>query len=327
MPEVDPSRAPQAVPVSVEPGRFPIIDVPHDAPEEVERAGTTVKFWLHERQLLFKQARERTGEDWSEKITSELAAEMGLPAVYVELAAWKGNAGIVTGSFLQPGEEFIEAQELRRRTEEKGTSHIKFEPSPLTLRSLFELLAVIQQPLRWPPPNELLTTAETFIGYLVFDAWVCNEDRHDRNWGVIDVTCGSGSPHCYHLAPTFDHASSLGREFSDEQRTVMLSTGQVVDYVARCPSGVHPDAADTAGRAPAPDVKPMPVHELLRAIAKIHPGALRSWLSRLLDIPVAHVERLYNRLPSNSISPLSRTFALELMTVNRQRLEQLYSER
>jgi hypothetical protein len=58
-----------------------------------------------------------------------------------------------------------------------------------------------------------------FASYLVLDALIGNTDRHHMNWGVLD---DPGSPRV--LAPTFDHASSLGFLLSDEQRNLRLDT-------------------------------------------------------------------------------------------------------
>ena len=36
-----------------------------------------------------------------------------------------------------------------------------------------------------PPDCGVLTAPEVFAGYLVLDAWVANQDRHDQNWAVL----------------------------------------------------------------------------------------------------------------------------------------------
>ena len=43
--------------------------------------------------ILFKYNRPNTGEDWSEKIASELAQLLGLPHATVELATFEGERG------------------------------------------------------------------------------------------------------------------------------------------------------------------------------------------------------------------------------------------
>ena len=55
--------------------KFPIIKIPENAPQDTEYMGTKEKFWFHDSEFglcLYKKARQNTGEDWAEKITSEL---------------------------------------------------------------------------------------------------------------------------------------------------------------------------------------------------------------------------------------------------------------
>ncbi len=82
---------------------FPIITVPTDAAEATEAMGTKFKFWFHDPEFgycLYKQARNNTGEDWAEKIASELCELLGLPHAKYELATWDGNCGTVSPSFV-----------------------------------------------------------------------------------------------------------------------------------------------------------------------------------------------------------------------------------
>jgi serine/threonine protein kinase HipA of HipAB toxin-antitoxin module len=45
---------------------------------------------------------------------------------------------------------------------------------------------------------------DVFLGYLMLDAWIANLDRHHENWGLVLTKDITG-----HLAPSYDHASSL----------------------------------------------------------------------------------------------------------------------
>lgn len=52
---------------------FPIFEISLDAAEAPEAMGTKPKFWFEHPEFgrcLFKQARSKTGEDWSEKIAA-----------------------------------------------------------------------------------------------------------------------------------------------------------------------------------------------------------------------------------------------------------------
>ncbi len=82
---------------------FPIIEIPPDAPGEDEQMGTKEKFWFdHDTfdRCLYKKARPNTGEDWSEKIASELCQLLQLPHAKYELATFEGNRGTISRYFL-----------------------------------------------------------------------------------------------------------------------------------------------------------------------------------------------------------------------------------
>ena len=76
---------------------FPIIEVTPAmrSGSEVEQLGSKPKFWFtyEKEKWLFKEARKNTGEDWSEKLASEIAKLMGLTTHHTELAIWNGKRG------------------------------------------------------------------------------------------------------------------------------------------------------------------------------------------------------------------------------------------
>jgi hypothetical protein len=83
-----------------------------------------------------------------------------------------------------------------------------------------------------PPPAFLgLDAAGVFAGYLVLDAWVANQDRHDRNWAVLER---ADAPDARHLAPSFDHTSSLGFNLVDARRKrVLAEPGGIKTWVMK----------------------------------------------------------------------------------------------
>lgn len=73
-----------------------------------------------------------------------------------------------------------------------------------------QVLAACQPPLSFagPPP---FSAYDVFAGYLVFDAWISNQDRHEANWSILHSPDGER-----YLAPSYDHAASLGSGLDDE---------------------------------------------------------------------------------------------------------------
>lgn len=91
---------------------FPIFSL---APVDVvgdEQLGSKEKFWFRrqDKLWLFKEARfinapsgrVPTGEDWAEKVASEIAHALAIPAATVELAEFEGRRGSASLNFTTP---------------------------------------------------------------------------------------------------------------------------------------------------------------------------------------------------------------------------------
>ena len=122
------------------------------------------------------------------------------------------------------------------------------------------------------------------VGYVVFDALVGNTDRHHQNWGVLierHVVPGEKPRFTLQLAPTFDHASSLGRELTDERRSQYLRDGTIERYIRNGRGGIFDDPHSKHG------LSPLAVAQL---VAKNYPKFFQPWQARvsaLLDDTVA----------------------------------------
>jgi hypothetical protein len=81
---------------------YPIIHIKNY--EEIEPLGTKEKFWFYDEQdrvrKLFKIGRSGTGENWAEKVTSELAHLLNIPCASYDFAIWNDKKGVVSSSFV-----------------------------------------------------------------------------------------------------------------------------------------------------------------------------------------------------------------------------------
>ena len=135
--------------------------------------------------------------------------------------------------------------------------------------------SLVDLPLNWQAPHNIKAAIDTFIGYLLLDAWIGNSDRHHENWGFINF---NGS----YLAPTYNHASSLDRNESDDKRQARLKTNDrgfsVEAYVNKYKSCLHAQSGNN---------KPFKIFEAFYEAAKLCPELdLRT--STHLDIPNPH---------------------------------------
>lgn len=175
-----------------------------------------------------------------------------------------------------------------------------------TVPAVFEALERnrVHPPATWGGPA--CSGAEVFVGYLVLDAVIGNSDRHHQNWGVIKTHKGP-----LRLAPTFDHATSLGTKLRDEERQARLDTRDegysVRAYVGRCTSALY--------RAPN-DKKPLRTHGVVEMVRERYPEAVQMWLGRFKGLNDAAVNGLLDRIPEGWASGVERRFAAAVVRNN-----------
>ncbi|MBE9169450.1 hypothetical protein IQ238_18640 [Pleurocapsales cyanobacterium LEGE 06147] len=58
-----------------------------------------------------------------------------------------------------------------------------------TLDNIFRVFAnsSVNLPINWTLLEGIETAIDTFIGYLLLDAWIGNSDHHHENWAFIDL--------------------------------------------------------------------------------------------------------------------------------------------
>ena len=141
-----------------------------------------------------------------------------------------------------------------------------------------------------------------FVGYLLLDAIIGNTDRHHENWGVVATKNAAGA-RTLQLAPTYDHASSLGRELGDAKRSERLrgdGAHGVQGYVERARSALY--------AAPG-DKKPLSPRAAFQHAGALRPAARDAWLQRCAQIGLQGLERPLDLLPPSSAPQIAGTFA------------------
>jgi hypothetical protein len=123
----------------------------------------------------------------------------------------------------------------------------------------------------------------------------------------------SGSDGIHRLAPSYDHASSLGRELLDANRQVRLETKDprqtVEHYILRARSGLYADA--TTARALHPIAA-------FRLASEQRPEAGEVWLDRLDALREDTLRSITQRIPGSVISEFSRRFAFVMLQTARR---------
>jgi hypothetical protein len=298
---------------------YPVIEVDPESVVSDEQLGSKDKFWFEYegQQWLFKEARVIhsphgdvvTGEDWAEKAAAEIAQLIGVQAAHVQLAEYKGKRGCASLNFLpdrsvhlEHGNEILGGRVLGydRTKRQKQTDHT-IENIVAAIRKMFDKQAA----------NAVLSQ---LASYLVLDALICNTDRHHENWGLFWRVLRTDEPvddwdkpvlvKQYDVAPSFDHASSLGRELLDERRERILAEGRMAPYVRNGQGGVYWRSTDRKGANPL---------RLIESASSLYPEFFLGPIKNLSALPVAVIQEVMDEIPADRISQIARHFAKEML--------------
>ena len=291
---------------------YRIHDVSSVEPEWMEQMGSKPKFWFRWAQddqhlWLFKFARRGTGEDWAEKIAAELAAALHIPTATVELAEFHGRRGSISRSFVlrHEGWDLIHGNELLAGCIHGYRREQMFHQSEHTLENIARVLRE-----HFTQPHQFRAQLEQFAGYVVLDALIGNTDRHHQNWGILRRTQGDGSLEEV-LAPSFDHASSLGRNAPPEEQKRRLQEGSVGTYARRGKGGIYVTTTDRRGANPL---------ELVLRSASIMPDAVMPWPVRLSTLSSDRIERIIDAVPDTLMDSTAKRFAVALVEYTKTHL-------
>lgn len=207
---------------------------------EAEMLGTKSKIWVRDkytqRLWLCKQIRYRedgspTGEDWAEVVASKLCELIRIPHAKYHFAEWNEKRAVVSRCVLweyagQLRDELCVFDEVLKLPYLKETAD-KRERS----KEFFTLEAIAKEcqrpdlellPKRALPNQSIKNAWDVLVGYFMLDAWIGNSDRHEQNLAIIERRNKDRVRRF--LSPTFDHASSLGRELTDSSRDALLDS-------------------------------------------------------------------------------------------------------
>jgi hypothetical protein len=242
----------------------------------------------------------------AEKLASELARLVGIPAALVELAARDGVRGALIEDARLPNWEVQAGQAL---IPEVVPDYDPDDPEQRghnihTIQRALARFAV-------PPGSDLpaaFRAFDAFAGYLVFDALIAHGDRHDRNWAVLVPPPETDYPEA--LCPSFDHAASLSFTLTDEMCAQHLRNGTVLRWASRGKASRF----EHRGRSRWQTL----VELAASAISVCGPTTRGFWRERIMSVESDSVGSLVAAAPD--MSQIARDFTVELIMVNRGRL-------
>jgi hypothetical protein len=290
--------------------QFQIISVPDTAAQAPENMGTKYKFWYRnsdQQDYLFKAARDNTGEDWAEKLAAELCQLIHLPHVEYELATFQNKPGSISLSMLPPNAILLHGNEILAIHVSNYPAETLFGNSAHTIELICQAIDLpsVQPPYNWRLPEGITSAMDVFVGYIMFDTWISNGDRHHENWGFIFLN------NTIYLAPTYDHGSCLGRALLDQKRANILANGSVENYVKKSRSAIYATVNDKTA---------LLNFEVFEQLAQVYPNAAKIWLQILSQVNSDEIMGILARVPPTRLSPLARDFTDRILRANQQRL-------
>lgn len=291
--------------------RFDVVDVSDWTAVSQELGGEDAKQWIarHEDAVgesrvqwwVYKPVKRgvtsayRHHDDRAERIANALAALIGLPAADVELARRGQTEGIISRNVTPDGWD-EQAGDVILSEIPGYLSCATDRPKNRIGHNLGNIRHVLLGVLGPPGQREEWPAFDVFVGYLLFDAWIANTDRHARNWAILSR--GDDK----RLAASFDHGSALASGSTDEKL-------ERVDPSRFCCRGMA--SRFEGGHS-------VTLVDLARdAVTTAGPLAQR-WLSALDAVDGRSVQQILFAVPD--MSEVRRNFLEAVLAENRRRL-------
>ena len=299
--------------------KYPIFTVKPEWRSNPEEMGSKTKFWYRKSgektDWLFKHPRPDTGEHWAEKIASEVASVMEIMHAKVELAEFEDergsvtkSRGSVTESFARGGRTLYHGNQILEVTVEGYTLQKKFHESSHNLANIWKVMDSVFIESKDAKQAKLIIAE-----YTVLDALIGNIDRHHENWGILRRRVSDGWRGF--VAPSYDHASSLGRELRDEYRDRLVAENRVGDYVEKGRGAIYWSEEEQRGPSPL---------ELVRRAADTYPDLFRPVSQKFARVDEEVFRQIVDRIPSDWMTSSARKFAIALMCYNYEKLQEIF---
>lgn len=288
------------------------VDVTGWEPADEEQLGTKPKqwirgpddeLWLWKESTIHHDARHgsfRKGDDWSEVVAARVGQRLGVPVARVELATRGERFGVISRKVSDDETEaLVHGNEL---LDEIGVGTGEpHDRTGYTVEAVARSLERVGPPV---PSDELTAAFDWFVGYLVLDALVGNTDRHQDNWATIRSSVGE------RLSPSFDHASCLGFQVSDDERLERLDG-----------RGNRTVASYAAGARTKFEGRPSTFHAAQAALSLVGDVARRYWVEAVASSP--DLLALVSDVPDERMNTTAKRFAVALYAENRRSLSHL----
>jgi len=276
--------------------KFPVVQIA--LPEPTSRmprpGGAIAKYWLDLPDLGRCLIKADLRGAWVEKIAATLAAQIALPVAGCELVERAdGQKMVASPTYL--AENSIESPGEVLLISAYGDN---YPYNPTTILSVIDR-ANISLPSSFTPNSTIATASDLMTGYLIFDAWIGNLDRHSKNWGIQQYLDGR-----VELLPTYDHGLSLGVRIPEDKLPLDLT-----DFSGSLRSSI---ASENSGT--------LSMNDLARRLIELKPEAAKYWCERIGEIERPKIAATFARVPDGWANGQQIAFAIDVCVASRDRL-------
>ena len=297
---------------------YPIVPIEIQS-GEMEGRGTRRKLWVvrqdNQAEWLLKFPRPGTGEHWAEKLVAEIGRLINVDTAHVELAISGDDLATICLSFVPDQDDpyydigpetiWLHGSEFLDWVTPAYDVHRVWSNRAHNIKNIIAAIVEIAGVGRTNPMAGWDTMMD-LASYALLDGLVGNTDRHHENWMVAYVEDAGDIR--MHVSPSFDHASSLGRELFDEHRERILSSNDVLNYLKRGHGGVF--VAGAHARAPSP-------LRLAQLLCRWQPRLARTWFDRLNSVSDTEFRSVIDRIPPEFMSDIAKDFAFQVVVTSK----------
>jgi hypothetical protein len=283
--------------------KFTVIQIPLPDPDEFETfpEGAIDKYWLDLPNVGRSLVKADLRGAWAEKVTEILAEKIGLPVARCELVERVDRLKMIASpNFLLARAEETPGELLLRRA--LGENYLY---TPEAILSVVDD-AGIALPTNFTTDPTISKASDLMTGYLIFDNWIGNIDRHAKNWGIQTALDGRKE-----LLPTYDHGLSLGVRMPEDKLPLDLT-----DFSGSVRSSIQGEIGGA-----------LSMNGLASCLLELRPESATFWIDRIESIDRAAIEETFARMPDGWIGDDRAAFTIDLLVASRDRLVMLASVR
>lgn len=279
--------------------KFTVIQIPLYDPDEFETypEGAIDKYWQDLPNIGRSLVKADLRGAWVEKVTAALAEQIGLPVANCELVQRAdGLKMIASPNFLFDRAEETPGEQLLKTALGKNYLY-----TPAAILSVVDD-AGIALPSNFTADSIVELASDLLVGYLIFDSWIGNIDRHSKNWGIQTTLDGRKE-----LLPTYDHGLALGVRMPDDKLPLDL-----MGFSGDMYSSIQGEVGGA-----------LSMNILASRLLELRPEAANFWIDRIGAIDRSAIEETFSRIPDGWTSDSRTVFSTDLLELSRNRLVML----